>query len=142
MQRKRRAWSGPRRMRSRQPVMIGRSASISPAMKSKNALTRGVRRNSGVVSRRQMRELGDRLDHSDEIRFGVAQGNGQRRHADPCLGRIDPPEHAVAARRNRRVGRHLAQPGRDAVPGHRVIELDQRVLCQASIRSGRPWRSM
>jgi len=48
---------GPRQCRATvgQPVMIGRSVSISLTMKSKNAATRGVWRNSAVVKMRRMR---------------------------------------------------------------------------------------
>ena len=111
------------------PVRIGRRVSISSTMKSNNADTRGVRRNSRVVSRRQIRDsstTGPSTLH--EIGLCVAKGQRQRPDADTRLDRVDQAENAAAACRHRRIRRDLVQPLGDAMLGHRVVEADQRML--------------
>ena len=114
-----------------QPVRIGRSASISSTMNSKNAFTRGVCRNSGVVSTRQMRAnsgIGPSTRTSSGSASAIAVGSG--RDANARLGRIEQSEHAAVARNDAAPRRHLPQPLGRAVLGHRLVKADQVVLVE------------
>ncbi|ATU64860.1 hypothetical protein CPZ87_09945 [Piscinibacter gummiphilus] len=68
--------------------MIGRSVSISSTMKSKNAATRGVWRNAGVVSTRQVR-VSSETGSITRTRSGSASPRATGNGATPRPARAD-----------------------------------------------------